>query len=83
MSAWSLAATVLLLALVPCGIKSFRGTPMQRLVGLEMSSAVVTLLLLLLSQSAKMPSFYDLTLTLALLTFGGALVFARFLERGL
>jgi multisubunit Na+/H+ antiporter MnhF subunit len=30
-----------------------------------------------------MPSFYDLALTLALLTFGGALVFARFFERGL
>ncbi len=83
MNPWLLAATVLLFALVPCGIAAFRGTPMDRLVGLEMADIVVALILILLAQGMNRPSLYDLALALSLLAFGGGLVFARFLERWL
>ncbi|MGI9103210.1 MAG: monovalent cation/H+ antiporter complex subunit F [Terriglobales bacterium] len=83
MNVWLLAAAVLLFTLVPCGIAAFRGTPVERLVGLEMADIMVCLLLILLAQGMNRPGLYDLALALSLLAFGGGLVFARFLERWL
>jgi multisubunit Na+/H+ antiporter MnhF subunit len=83
MNVWLLGSAALLFALVPCGITSFRGDTMERLVGLEMAGMVVTLLLVMLAQGMNRVNFYDLALALALLAFGGGLVFARFLERWL
>ena len=53
----------------------------DRLVGLEMAGVCESLVLLLLAEGFQRPLFYDLGLALALLSFGGGLVFARFLER--
>ncbi len=83
MNSWLLAATAMLFCLVPCGIVAFKGTAMDRLVGLEMAGLVEALLLVLLAEGFHRPAFYDLALALALLAFGGGLVFARFLERWL
>ncbi len=83
MNVWLTGSTVLLFALVPCGIASFRGDAMERLVGLEMAGMVATLLLVMLAQGMGRVNFYDLALALALLSFGGGLVFVRFLERWL
>ncbi len=83
MNVWLVSATVLLFGLVPCGIVSFRGSAMDRLIGLEMAGVIESLLLILLAQGMNRPNFYDLALALALLAFGGGLVFARFLERWL
>ncbi len=83
MNAWLLSATVLLFALVPCGIVAFSKSAMDRLIGLEMAGLIETLLLILLAQGFHRIPFYDLALALALLAFGGGLVFARFLERWL
>ncbi len=83
MNVWLLAATVLLFGMIPCGIVAFRGSPIDRLIGLEMAGVIESLLLILLAQGVNNPNFYDLALALALLAFGGGLVFARFLERWL
>ncbi len=83
MNAWLIAAAALIFALIPCGIVVFKGTPMDRLVGLEMAGILESLILLLLAQGFNNPNFYDLALTMALLAFGGSLVFVRFLERWL
>ncbi len=83
MNVWLVAATALLFGLVPCGIVTFRGTVMDRLIGLEMAGVIESLLLILLAQGMNRPNFYDLALAMALLAFGGGLVFARFLERWL
>jgi len=83
MNAWLLAATALVLALIPCGIVCFKGAPMDRMVGLEMAGILTSLILLLLAQGINNPNFYDLGLTMSLLVFGGGLVFVRFLERWL
>ncbi len=81
MTVWVIAAAALLLGLVPCGVVCFRGEPIERLVALEMAGIIDTLILLVLAQGFKQPAFYDLALVLALLSFAGGLVFARFLER--
>lgn len=80
---WLWAATALLVCLVPCGITCFRGAAQDRLVGLEMAGVIISLDMLLFAQGFHRPSFYDLGLTLAVLSFGGGMVFARFLERWL
>ena len=54
---------------------------MERLLGLEMMGVVATMFLLIMSEALGRANFYDIGLTMALLAFGGGLVFARFLER--
>jgi multicomponent Na+:H+ antiporter subunit F len=81
MNAWLIAAAALVFALIPCGILCFKGAPMERVVGLEMAGILDCFILLLLAQGFNNPNFYDLAVALALLDFGGGLVFARFLER--
>ena len=83
MNPWIAASVGLLVCLIPCGIAAFRGNSIERLVGLEMAGIVEVMLLVTLAQAMKQASFYDLALALALLAFGGGLVFARFLERWL
>lgn len=83
MNVWLLAAAALMFGLIPCGIVVFRRDVMNRLLGLEMAGLIETLILLFLAQGFNNPNFYDLALAMALLTFGGGLVFARFLERWL
>ena len=83
MNPWMIASGVLLLCLVPCCVAVFRGTPMERLLGLEMGSVVQTMFLVTFAIAIDRPNFLDLALAMGLLTFGGGLVFARFLERWL
>ncbi|HXE55118.1 MAG TPA: MrpF/PhaF family protein [Tepidisphaeraceae bacterium] len=80
---WLYAAACMMAALLPCLITVFRGKPGDRLAALEMGSVIVTLEMVLLAQGYHRPVMYDLALTLALLSFGGGMVFARFLERWL
>ncbi|MDP9224282.1 MAG: monovalent cation/H+ antiporter complex subunit F [Actinomycetota bacterium] len=81
MNVWLVAALALIVGLIPCAVVAFREPPMDRLVALEVASVIVCLILLLLAQGFHQPSFFDLALALALLSFAGGLVFARFLER--
>ena len=83
MNAWLISATVLLFTLVPAGIIAFRGDPMDRIVGFEMASIITTLVLMLLAHGFQRIPLYDIALAAALLSFGGGLVFIRFLERWL
>ena len=81
MNEWSVAALALLAGLVPCGVVCLGGSPVDRLVGLELAGTVDTLVLLVLAQAYDRAIYFDLALALALLSFAGGLVFARFLER--
>jgi multicomponent Na+:H+ antiporter subunit F len=78
---WTVAAIALLLGLVPCGVVCLRGEPTERLVGLQMAGTLDALVLMLLAVAYHRSIYLDLALALALLTFAGGLVFARFLER--
>jgi multicomponent Na+:H+ antiporter subunit F len=81
MSAWLIAATILLAALVLPGIVCVRRPPMDALVALELSGVVVTLVFALLAEGYHRQPFMDLAIVLALMTFVGSLAFARLLER--
>lgn len=83
MNPWLTAAFVLLVCMAACFVVCLRGDAMSRLLALEAGSAMTALLLLLLAEGYHRVPFVDLGLTVALLAFGGALVFARFLERWL
>ena len=83
MNLWLWASVGMLACVIPCGIASFRGSAIERLVGLEMMGIVATMFLLVMSEAEGNPNFYDIGLTMALLAFGGGIVFTRFLERWL
>ena len=83
MNVWLIAATVLLLGLIPCGVVCLTAPVMDRLAALQLAGVVSTLILLLLAEAFQRPSYIDLALTLAVLSFTGGLTFARFLERWL
>lgn len=84
MNPWLLAAAFLAPAFLPCALVALRyPSPIDRLVALEMATVVLVLELVLLSQGMGRVPFYDLPLTLALLSFGGGLAFAYFLARSL
>lgn len=83
MSIWLLAGSGVSAALLPCAFVSLRGSAEQRLVGLQMTGILVTLALVLFTVGFGRLPFIDLALTLAILSFGSGLVFARFLEKHL
>jgi multisubunit Na+/H+ antiporter MnhF subunit len=76
---WLVAATTLLVALVPCGWVMLRGRLKDALVGLELASTLVTVILVLLAEGFHRSSYFVLPLVLGGLSFVGALVFIRFL----
>lgn len=78
------AALGLVLVGVPaCLVVTARGGSLDRLVGLEVLGVVCTVVMLLLADAFGRPIYVDVALVLALLSFAGSLVFARFLGRSL
>ncbi|HET9596335.1 MAG TPA: monovalent cation/H+ antiporter complex subunit F [Anaeromyxobacteraceae bacterium] len=80
---FALTALALLAALVPAGLATLRGEAADRAAALQLASVLVTLALVVVSRLDPQPGLDDLGLSLALMSFGGGLVFARFLERWL
>ena len=83
MNGWLLAASVVSLGLLPCADMCLRGRPERRLVGMEMASILVTIAMVLFTVAFGRSAFIDLPLALAVMSFGGSLVFARFLGKHL
>jgi multisubunit Na+/H+ antiporter MnhF subunit len=83
MNLWLIAASAVTAALVPCAVMCLRGRPERRLVRLEMTSLIVTIALVLFTIGFGRLPFIDLPVTLAVMSFGGGIVFARFLEKHL
>jgi multicomponent Na+:H+ antiporter subunit F len=79
-----LAAMVLVAAALPLSLLSLlRGDQLDRLAGLEVLGVVATVVLLLLASAFGRSAYVDVALLLALLSFAGSLVFARFFGRSL
>jgi multicomponent Na+:H+ antiporter subunit F len=83
MNIWLAAVAGVSATLIPCADMCLRGSPERRLVGLEMASLIVTIALVLFTVGFGRTPFMDLPLALALMSFGGGLVFARFLGKHL
>ena len=80
MNEWQIAAAVLIAALVPCGWLCLRRSFAEGLVALQLAGILASLTVLLLAEAEGREPFADLALVLAVLSFGGTLLFARFLE---
>lgn len=80
---WAIATLVLLIALAPAAAVAFRGRRGDRLVGVQATSVLAALFILTFSTAVGRPAIVDLAVAVAVLSFGGALVFVRFLERWL
>lgn len=80
---WFSAGSAVTLALAPCAAMSLHGSPERRLVGMQMAGILVIIAMLLFTRAFDRAIFVDLPLALAVMSFGGGLVFARFLEKHL
>lgn len=83
MNIFLLAASVLVIGFIPCGIVCLRNAIVDRLVALEMASIIATLVLVMLAEGFRRGIYLDVALTLVILNLAGTLAFARFLERWL
>lgn len=83
MNAWLAASFGVGICLIPCADLCLRGSPERRLVGLELSGILVTVLLVLLTVGFHRLAFLDIPLTLAIMSLGASLVFVHFLEKHL
>jgi multisubunit Na+/H+ antiporter MnhF subunit len=81
MSAWTVAATVLVVTLLPLAGVIWRAPTIDAAVAYQLAGVIVTLVMLLLCEAYGDTSFADLAVVLAMLGLGSGLVFVRFLER--
>jgi multicomponent Na+:H+ antiporter subunit F len=75
------AFALLVAAVFPCLLATLRGEPVDRLSGLVLTGPAATLVLLLLAAGFGRPAYLDAAFLVALLSFAGSLVFARFLGK--
>jgi multisubunit Na+/H+ antiporter MnhF subunit len=77
------AAIAMLIATVPAGIVVYRGDLAGSVVAYEFITAVIVMVLALLAQAFQRSGLFELPVLLAVLMFGGGLVFVRTMERWL
>jgi multisubunit Na+/H+ antiporter MnhF subunit len=82
-SAFVIAAVVMLAALVPAGVTLVRGPLADAVVGYEFVSSVAVLVFALLAEGFGRSGLFEFPVLLAVLLFGGGLVYVRALERWL
>jgi multisubunit Na+/H+ antiporter MnhF subunit len=83
MNKWEIVAVVLAAALAPClGVAMFAGAE-SALAAVEVASALLTSVLLVLSEGFHRQPFVDLAVVFALVSVVGGLAFARLMERDL
>lgn len=81
MTGFEVCAVVLLLgALLPAIVLGSSGRPTNRLIGLELSSAVVTVVFVVLAEVSDLSYELILPLVLVPLSFAGTLVYCRLLR---
>ncbi|HEV7208105.1 MAG TPA: MrpF/PhaF family protein [Mycobacteriales bacterium] len=82
MTGYTVCTAVLLLGgVAPALAVASRGTPEERLIGLELVSSAAVLFMLVLSQAIGQSFYLSVPLVLAPLSFAGTLVFTRLLGR--
>jgi multicomponent Na+:H+ antiporter subunit F len=81
MNIWELSAQVMMFGLAPLVWTATRGDSQHRLVSFYMAGVVITLLLMLLTIAFKRMPMMDLAIAMALMSFGGGIVFAHFFPR--
>jgi multicomponent Na+:H+ antiporter subunit F len=77
---WLVVAVGFLVLLLWAGILAMRGELFDRVVAMELSSTLATLLLVLLAQGFGRDVYFDLAVVTAVVSFVGTLFYLRFLE---
>ncbi|MBO0773256.1 MAG: hypothetical protein J2P35_17510 [Actinobacteria bacterium] len=83
MNAFVIAAIAMLIGMIPCLVVIWRDSELPALIGYEVISSIAVMVLVLLPVGFNRFGMMELPVLLALLLFGGGLVFARVLERWL
>ncbi|HTX62257.1 MAG TPA: hypothetical protein VMD28_01365 [Acidimicrobiales bacterium] len=83
MSGFVVAATSMLLCMVPLGVVAVRGTIMEGVVAYEGASSILVLMLMLLPQAFNRSGLFEFPVLMAVLALGSGLVFLRAVERWL
>lgn len=83
MTEWEIAAAVLGAGLIPCVIVCAVREAGTGLAALEVGSALLTTILMILAEGFHRQPFIDLALTFAFVSLVGALAMVRLLERDL
>jgi multisubunit Na+/H+ antiporter MnhF subunit len=81
MNAFELAATILLVGLVPLGIVCARAGVADGVAALQLGGSVVVTILICLSEAAHRTTYFDVPVIAAVAVWISGLVFARFLGR--
>lgn len=81
MTSFVIAAIAMLAAMIPCGVVIVRGRLMDAVVAYQALTTITVLILVLLAEGFRRTGEFELPVLLAMLLFGGGLVFVRFLER--
>ena len=82
MTGYLICAAVLIIGGIgPALLLSARGDATDRLVGLELTSSIVVLTMVVLAQVTQLSYYLAVPLVLAPLSFAGTLVFTRLLGR--
>ena len=81
MNAFLWAAAAMLALVVPCGFLALRGAILDRVVALQLGSAIGTLALLALAEGFNRSVYVDLALVFGVASFVATLAIVRFLER--
>jgi multisubunit Na+/H+ antiporter MnhF subunit len=83
MNEWEIAAAVLGFALLPCLGLTLLAAPVSGLAGLQVASALLTTILVLLAEGFHRQPFIDLAVVFAPMSMISSLMFARLMEREL
>jgi multisubunit Na+/H+ antiporter MnhF subunit len=75
------AAVVVTGAVTPAMLLLGRGSPVERLIGLELLGSVTVIVLMLLAIGFGQPQYLIAPLVLVVLSWAGTLVFTRLLSR--
>lgn len=74
-------ACALVLAILPCLIAMLRGDVMSRMVALQMATLHALLALLLMAEGFHRSIYFDVPLTLAVLSYASGQTYLRWMER--
>ncbi|HWF36342.1 MAG TPA: monovalent cation/H+ antiporter complex subunit F [Solirubrobacteraceae bacterium] len=83
MNKWEIVAVVLAAAIVPCLAVAVLAGAEHALAAVEVAGALLTSVLMVLSEGFHRQPFVDLAVVSALISIVGGLAFARLMERGL
>jgi multicomponent Na+:H+ antiporter subunit F len=81
MSIWLAASVALILALIPCGVIASRGSPFDRMLGLQLAGPVGSMALLTLAEGFGRSIYADVALVFVVVNVVTTLVYIRLLER--